>query len=441
MILFILRGVFVVLASSVAMLYILGAQQGLGASATGVLIMVVCTLGISTIVIAADVCSPRKRLSAISGVFLGLVAGLLAAYAISFVIDLIGFVLFPDVDPKLANTAEEIQKLNENQQRALALRQLLEGVKVFIGLITCYTGISLVLQTKDDFRFVIPYVEFAKQIRGNRPTLLDTSVIIDGRILDIVTTNILQGTIIVPRFVLNELQLISDSADKLKRSRGRRGLDILQKLQGNKSVDVTIDEADAEGGNVDQKLVAMALTMKARLMTNDFNLKKVAELRGVEIINLNDLAAAMRPVVLPGEHMTVRIQKTGEGAGQGVGYLDDGTMVVVENARGRIGDVIQFSVTSNYQTSAGRMIFGTLESEAATPRPATRQEESPRLATAEPRAVEAKMAAEPKPGEAKAPLESKPETKPEPKAEVRPEPPRHEPRPPQAGSRNPRRNG
>ncbi len=365
MILFILRGVFVVVAASVAMLYILGAQQGLGASATNVLIMLMATLGVSAIVIATDVYTPRKKLSAISGVFLGLVAGLLAAYAISFVVDLIGIIIQPDIIAKPNATAEEITKLNATQQRAIAVGQLLQGVKVFIGLVTCYIGISLVLQTKDDFRFVIPYVEFAKQIRGNRPTVVDTSVIIDGRILDIVATHIMQGSVVVPRFVLHELQLVADSADKLKRSRGRRGLDILQKLQASKVVEVLIEDAEAEGANVDQKLVSLALTMKARLMTNDFNLKKVAELRGVEIINLNDLAAALRPVVLPGERMTVRIQKQGEGQGQGVGYLDDGTMVVVENARQRVGDVIEFSVTSNYQTSAGRMIFGSMEGEGA----------------------------------------------------------------------------
>jgi len=387
MVLVILRGVFVVLAAAVAMLYILGAQQGLGASVGNVFLMLICTLGISTVIIAADVYSPRKRLSAVSGVFLGLVAGLLAAYALSFVVDLIGVVVLSDPGIRPGATQDEVRALN---QRAVAIRQLLEGVKVFIGLITCYVAISLVLQTKDDFRFVIPYVEFAKQIRGNRPTLVDTSVIIDGRIIDIVGTHILQGAVIVPRFVLNELQLIADSADKLKRSRGRRGLDILHKLQGAKGVDVTIDEADADGANVDQKLVSMAQTMKARLMTNDFNLKKVAELRGIEIINLNDLAGALRPVVLPGERMQVRIQKPGEGPGQGVGYLDDGTMVVVENARSRVGEVIEFSVTSNYQTSAGRMIFGSMEAEGgARPAPAKLEDAAtspPSVATAtEPR--------------------------------------------------------
>jgi uncharacterized protein YacL len=363
MIFYILRGVFVLLVTAVAMLYILGTQQGLGiASLHNVVLLLLLALGLSGLVIVLDVYTPRKKLSAFSGVFLGLLGGLLAAYALSFVVDLVGVIITPELPGEvLKMTEEERKRLTETQQRAAAIRQLLEGLKVIIGLVTCYIGISLVLQTKDDFRFVIPYVEFARQVRGNRPTLLDTSIIIDGRILDIVATHILQGAVIVPRFVLNEMQTIADSADKLKRARGRRGLDILQKLRAAKQVDVTIDESEPEGANVDQKLVALAQEMKARLMTNDFNLKKVAELRGVEVINLNDLASAMRPVVLPGEHMVVRIQKAGDGPAQGVGYLDDGTMVVVENARHRVGEEVQFTVTSNYQTNAGRMVFGTAE--------------------------------------------------------------------------------
>jgi uncharacterized protein YacL len=221
---------------------------------------------------------------------------------------------------------------------------------------------SLVLQTKDDFRFVIPYVEFAKQIRGNRPILLDTSVIIDGRILELMDTKIFQGGLVVPKFVLNELQTVADSADKLRRARGRRGLDILQKIRERKDADVAIDESEVEGAGVDQKLVALAQQINARLMTNDFNLNKTATLRGVDVINLNDLAKAMRPVVLPGETMHVKIVKTGEGPGQGVGYLDDGTMVVVENARQSQGHDVELIVTSTLQTSAGKMIFGRFKS-------------------------------------------------------------------------------
>lgn len=347
MILNILRGAFLLLVASVIVLYVNeDFQKEGGFSFTAIVAILGGTIAIAGVVVALDVFTRHKKLSALSGIFLGLLAGLLAAYALSFVVDLIGVYAGP-----------------EDFARREAFLEFLEGVKVIIGLITCYLGISLVIQTKDDFRFVIPYVEFAKQIRGNRPTVLDTSVIIDGRILDIVETGLIQGTLVVPKFVLNELQTIADSADKLRRARGRRGLDTLQKLQENGLIEVHIDETDADGANVDQKLISYAQAGQARVMTNDYNLNKIATLRGVDVVNLNDLAKAMRPVVLPGEHMTVRIVKPGEGPTQGVGYLDDGTMVVVEGGRAHIGHDIDLAVTSTLQTSAGRMIFGRYDHE------------------------------------------------------------------------------
>ncbi|MEE9211488.1 MAG: PIN domain-containing protein [Phycisphaeraceae bacterium] len=364
MVLYILRGAFILLVASVTMLYVLPFQKERQVDFATVVLMLGLTLGVAAAIVAIDGFVRRKRLSAISGVFLGLLAGLLAALALSFVVDLIGLLTAPEINFDLPRTAAEYKTLSSRERELLESRQsylnLLEGVKVFIGLVTCYLCISLVIQTKDDFRFVIPYVEFAKQVRGNRPTLLDTSVVIDGRVLDIVGTRAMQGTLIVPKFVLNELQTIADSADKLRRARGRRGLDILQKLQDNQVVEVVIEDRDAEGGNVDQKLVALAQQMQARIMTNDYNLNKIATLRGVDVINLNDLAKSLRPVVLPGEQMTVKIIKPGEGASQGIGYLEDGTMVVVEQGREVIGREIDLVVTSTLQTSAGRMIFGRL---------------------------------------------------------------------------------
>jgi uncharacterized protein YacL len=347
MILSILRGVFILLAAAVTVLYVLPFQADQEIEFERVLLMIVITLGVAGTIIAADVLSPRKKLSAISGVFLGLIAGLLAAYALGFVVDLIGVLVGEQLPGKTRDS----------------FLNLLQGVKVLIGLVTCYLSISLVLQTKDDFRFVIPYVEFAKQIRGNRPMLLDTSAIIDGRILDIGQTQILQGLLVVPRFVLNELQTVADSADKLKRARGRRGLDIVAKLQANPTLDISIEDAESEGATVDQKLISLAQDLHARIITTDFNLTKVAELRGVDVININTLAEAMRPVVLPGELLSVRVVKPGESPGQGVGYLEDGTMVVVENARPHIGHEIALTVTSSLQTAAGRMIFGRLSSD------------------------------------------------------------------------------
>ena len=192
-----------------------------------------------------------------------------------------------------------------------------------------------------------------------RYRILDTSVIIDGRIADICETGFLDGTLVVPQFVLKELQLVADSPDSLKRNRGRRGLDILQKIQKMSGVDVTISDIDfPEVREVDLKLIELGRTLQGKIVTNDFNLNKVAQLRGVEVLNINELANALKPVVLPGEFMKVFILKEGKEYNQGVAYLDDGTMVVVDNARRMISKNIDIVVTSVLQTTAGKMIFG-----------------------------------------------------------------------------------
>jgi uncharacterized protein YacL len=190
--------------------------------------------------------------------------------------------------------------------------------------------------------------------------LLDTSVIIDGRIADIAETGFLEGTLAIPRFVLRELQLVADSADSLKRNRGRRGLDILQRLQ--KTLQVQIMEEDFPNTrDVDMKLVELGKLYSCKIVTNDFNLNKVAQLSGVEVLNINELANALKPVVLPGEIMRVFVLKEGKEYNQGVAYLDDGTMVVIDNARRMISKTIDISVTSVLQTTAGKMIFGRFD--------------------------------------------------------------------------------
>jgi len=196
------------------------------------------------------------------------------------------------------------------------------------------------------------------------PKILDTSVIIDGRIADICETGFLEGPLIVPQFVLKELQHIAGSPDSIKRNRGRRGLDILQRIQ--KNVDMTVRIVDHDFPKireVDAKLVALGKVLKGKVLTNDFNLNKVAELQGVPVLNVNQLANAVKPVVLPGEVMNVYIMKEGKESGQGVAYLDDGTMVVVDNARRHVGKNIDVAVTSVLQTTAGRMIFTRLREE------------------------------------------------------------------------------
>ncbi|AZN38453.1 PIN/TRAM domain-containing protein [Paenibacillus albus] len=187
--------------------------------------------------------------------------------------------------------------------------------------------------------------------------ILDTSVIIDGRIADICKTGFIEGTLVIPEFVLEELQHIADSSDLLKRNRGRRGLDILNKIQKELDVKVLIYEGDAEEGEVDSKLVKLAKVLHGKVVTNDFNLNKVCELQGVSVLNINDLANAVKPVVLPGEEIVVQVIKDGKEHGQGVAYLDDGTMIVVEGGRDYIGTTMEVLVTSVLQTSAGRMIF------------------------------------------------------------------------------------
>jgi uncharacterized protein YacL len=298
---------------------------------------------LTQLVTIVDIFVPRKRLDLISAVYFGLLIGILLAYLLSLA--LIPFV-------------------GENSDAIFTTRLLL-------FLVMPYVCISLLLQTKDDFRFVIPYVEFAKEVKGGRPLVLDTSALIDGRIADMLDTNVFDSELLVPDFVLQEVQDIADSGDKMRRARGRRGLDVLAKMQQNPKVDVrTYDSKgkDIEGQNVDQRIVSLAKLLQGRVVTNDFNLNKVASVQGVDVINLNDVANALKPRYLPGEHMRIRVIREGESYGQGVGYLDDGTMVVCEQAAQLVGKDIEVIVSSVLQNSAGRMIFGRL---ASSPTPAS----------------------------------------------------------------------
>ena len=227
-------------------------------------------------------------------------------------------------------------------------------VVVFLG----YVGVVVGGTKGEWFEPARVIAAFRDSSRLHQYKVLDTSVIIDGRIADICETGFLEGTLVVPQFVLRELQQVADSSDSLKRNRGRRGLDILQKIQKMGGVQVQIVETDfPEVREVDLKLIELARRMSGKIVTNDFNLNKVAQLRGVPVLNINELANSLKPVVLPGEVMKVFIIKEGKEAGQGVGYLDDGTMVVVDQAKRALGRTIEVSVTSVLQTTAGKMIF------------------------------------------------------------------------------------
>ncbi len=233
-------------------------------------------------------------------------------------------------------------------------------LQIMVMLIMAYVGLAVGANKGDLLNLSALGGIFGGEKQGKRSyKILDTSVIIDGRIADIAETGFLDGILVIPQFVLRELQLVADSADSLKRNRGRRGLDILQRLQKTASLQIQIVEDDFPAvREVDMKLIELAKVYEGKIITNDFNLNKVAQLQGVAVLNINELANSLKPIVLPGEIMRVFILKEGKEYNQGVAYLDDGTMVVVDNARKMIGKTIDISVTSVLQTTAGKMIFG-----------------------------------------------------------------------------------
>jgi uncharacterized protein YacL len=299
----------------------------------------------AVLVIVFDLIIRDKRIDMISSVYFGLVVGMFLTYIVNLALTPLfglGNVGRLGVDPVML--------------KAIVIS--------FCGSCLCYACISLLWQTREDFRFVIPYVEFSKDVKGLKPYVLDTSVIIDGRIADVIETGIIDNQLVMPRFVLGELQGIADSSDKLRRARGRRGLDILDRLRNHKNVDFKIYDRELpemEGEPVDLKLLMLAKHLDGKVVTGDFNLNKVAKLQNVPVINLNEIANSLKPVFLPGEQIRVRVVKPGEGPTQGVGYLDDGTMIVIEDGRDYVGREIKVAVTSMLQTSAGRMIFGRYE--------------------------------------------------------------------------------
>ncbi|MCK4804064.1 MAG: TRAM domain-containing protein [Spirochaetes bacterium] len=228
--------------------------------------------------------------------------------------------------------------------------------RVIIYVCSLYIGIALISQL--DIGFGLVKSSTSKAIPGESLKILDTSVIIDGRIADIIETKFIEGVLIVPKFVLDELQQIADSSDSVKRTRGRRGLDVLNRLKKDSGTLLRITDQDfPETFEVDSKLVKLGKALDAKIITNDFNLLKVAQIQGVTVLNINLLANSLKPIVLPGEKMKIVVIKEGKDPGQGIGYLDDGTMIVVDSGKKYVGDEIFVTVTSVLQTPAGRMIF------------------------------------------------------------------------------------
>ena len=248
----------------------------------------------------------------------------------------------------------------EIDEVALGKDEVTRGL-IRMGLFISFGYIGMIMamrSNKEDFSLIIPYVRFTRENRPDNLLLLDTSVIIDGRIADLIEARFMDGIVVVPRFVLKELQLIADSADPLRRARGRRGLDMLARLQRNKRNEVKIHEAEvAEEAETDGKLIHLARSLNACLYTNDHNLGKIAELQSVRYVNLNELATALKPVILPGEIFTLKIVREGKDKGQGVGYLTDGTLIVVNNAQKFIGQQIEVQVISLLQSATGTMVF------------------------------------------------------------------------------------
>ncbi len=304
---------------------------------TGISVAVVAAI----LLIALEAFFARSPIRTIAGVTIGILLGL----ALAVVFKPLVMVMYKAVVPP---------GLREEK---------LDTMVAFLNLMTTsifsYYGVTLVISTRDEFKFIIPYVEFRKEIKSHVPLILDTSVFIDGRLLGLLTAGVFDQRLLVPRFVLDELQRVADSADKSLRERGRRGLEMLNDVERRHSLAV-VDfplQADEE---VDVGLVRMTIVHEGKLVTTDHNLSRRANVQGVSVINVNDVATAMKPAFVPGQVLRLRLQRAGDDPGQAVGFLDDGTMVVVDDARENIGQEVSVEVRSALQTNAGKMVFGKL---------------------------------------------------------------------------------
>jgi uncharacterized protein YacL len=335
---FVLRALFLLACASIGF-------QVSNARDEDVLWGILIGIAVALLVIALEIVLSKRPIQSISAIVFGLITGSILAILFYNILELMA----------INELAEQLLMDREQLRRILALS---------LALVCCYVCVMVIYKTRDRFRFIIPYVEFQKEEKGSRPIVIDTSAVIDGRLSDLCETGLFDTTMIIPKFVLQELQHVADSADRLRRNRGRRGLEMLQKLQRDDRLTIQIhDGRSARGNTVDSKLVSLAGQLQARILTCDYNLAKFAELQNVETINLNDISNSLRPTVLPGEDVALKIIRPGDEAGQGVGYLPDGTMVVVEGGRNRIDQMVNLVVTSTLQTSAGRMVFGRIRAD------------------------------------------------------------------------------
>ncbi|MGA0419315.1 MAG: PIN/TRAM domain-containing protein [Phycisphaerales bacterium] len=347
----VIRLLFMVLLVAVTLLT-LSSQRQPGDFNTATFIgLLISAAALGLVIVLVDAITPNKRLASVVAVYLGICFGLIGALAIGALIDTV-------------SRAWELER-----GPAAIYIQLAKGL---VGITLCYLSVSVVLSTKDDLRLVIPYVEFARQLRGVRPMVVDTSVLIDGRLDGLGQSGFLDAPLVVPQFVIDELQALADSGDRTKRSRGRRGLETVKRLQTTPTLDVSVEERPIEGVSVDHKIIELSRAEGYRIMTIDANLRKVAEIKSIPVLDLNQLAGTMRTSHAAGERLAIELVKPGENPGQAVGYLPDGTMVVVEHAAERVGQTVQVSIANTLQTSAGRLIFAKPIDDAPSTAPAPR---------------------------------------------------------------------
>ncbi len=324
-------------------------------------------ISVGVIVLVIDIMTPNKRMAAMFGTYLGVCFGLIGALALGALLEM------------LAHAWELIpQDLNAPPPIWIPV------VKAMLAITLSYIAVSTVLTTRNDFRFIIPFVEFKRQRRGALPILLDTSALVDGRVQELGLGGIIDAPLSIPSFVLDELQRLADSSERSKRARGKRGLEIVQRLQANALVDLSIEEFDMDvlGRGVDRLLVELAQRDGYRILTTDANLEKIASIGGVGVINVNALAVGLRVAAVPGDILEVEVIRSGDTAAQGVGYLDDGTMVVIENGERTIGTVVRVQTTNSVSTASGRIIFAKVVQ--TTPEPGSAASVT-KLATEQPR--------------------------------------------------------
>jgi len=333
MALYVLRSIFVMVSVGIAVL-IVNSEPMQTAAQWVPWAVLAGMVGLPLAVMGVDAAIRHKELTTITAVYFGLLIGVFLTYVTMLALTPI-----------------------------LPLRQsspVWSWLPLILGSVLCYVCTSLLLQTRDDFRFLIPFVEFARDVRGLRPNVLDTTSIVDGRIAELADAGMFESRFVIPAFVLDELQAAAEAPERQRRTRGRRGLDVLARMRANKAFDIDVikprDEDDGDG-SMESRVVGLARQLGGRVVTTDANVVKVARVRSVPALNVNDVSLALKPTFVPGDALTVRLVKHGEEPDQGVGYLEDGTMVVVENGRQQIGRTVHASVTSTLQTAAGRLVF------------------------------------------------------------------------------------